>query len=140
MVDQRTHDDEIQAAIAAHEAQRPRVWTGHLVLYGTDAKRSAAFYETLGMRRVAVMEPFAIMELRGGTHLVVRTADQPQSAAAPFDLMVEDLHATRRRLIEAGIPAGEVVRDELDIHDQFVITDPDGNTMFINDSHVVGPA
>lgn len=130
----------IEAALAAREAQRPSVWTGHLVLHGADAERSARFYEAIGMRRIAVMSPFAIMELRGGTHLVVRITDGPQPAPAPFDLMVDDLDAARDRFAAAGIPMGEVARDERGNHRQFVVTDPDGNTIVVNDSHVVGPA
>ena len=30
--------------------ERPPIWTGHLVLYSTDPKRSGAFYEKLGLR------------------------------------------------------------------------------------------
>jgi len=140
MADQQVQESEIEAAIAAHEALRPTVWTGHLILYGTDAERSASFYETVGMRRVAVMTPFAIMELRGGTHLVIRTGDKAAPQAAPFDFMVEDLPATRATFDAAGVPMSEVTRDELNTHDQFVITDPDGNTIYVKDSHVVGPA
>jgi catechol 2,3-dioxygenase-like lactoylglutathione lyase family enzyme len=141
MLDDRAMQAEtIVEAIATHEALRPTVWTGHLVLHGTDAERSAAFYEQLGMRTVVVMPPFAIMELRGGTHLVIRTSLDHAPAAAPFDLMVEDLPAARAAWRGAGIAVSEVRRDELDIHDVFTVTDPDGNTIVVNDSHVVGPA
>ena len=140
MVDQRVQDDEVEAAIAAREALRPTVWTGHLILYGTDAERSATFYEIVGKRRVAVMAPFAVMELRGGTHLVIRTAEKPAPEAAPFDFMVDDLPATREKFGAAGVPMSGVSRDELNTHDQFTITDPDGNTITVKDSHVVGPA
>lgn len=140
MAIQQVQENEIEAAIAAREALRPTVWTGHLILYGTDAERSAAFYEIVGMRRVAVMAPFAVMELRGGTHLVIRTAEKPAPQPAPFDFMVDDLPATRAKFDAAGVPMSEVTRDELNTHDQFVITDPDGNTIYVKDSHVVGPA
>ena len=51
---------------------RPAVWTGHLVIAGTDLAASTKFYEAIGMREVAIMDEVAIFELRGGTHLVVR--------------------------------------------------------------------
>ena len=42
---------------------RPPIWTGHLVLYGRDPRRSGAFYEKIGFRPVGIMDPFAVMEL-----------------------------------------------------------------------------
>jgi catechol 2,3-dioxygenase-like lactoylglutathione lyase family enzyme len=118
---------------------RPPVWTGHLVLYGRDPVRSGAFYQKLGFRPVAVMEPFAVLELRGGTHLVVRRDPEAAGGPASFDLMVEDLDATRDRWQEMGITVSEIGKDELAIHRVFTVTDPDGTTIVVNDSHVVGP-
>ena len=122
-----------------NDGERPHVWTGHLVLHGADPERSARFYEAIGMRRVALLPNAAIMELRGGTHLVVRMAEETTGGPAPFDLMVDDLHETRRRWEEAGLAVSMPSRDELDIHDVFTVTDPDGNIILVNNSHVVGP-
>jgi catechol 2,3-dioxygenase-like lactoylglutathione lyase family enzyme len=118
---------------------RPPIWTGHLVLYGRDPHRSGAFYEKLGFRPVAVMDPFAVMELRGGTHLVIRLDPEAEGKPAPFDLMVEDLDATRDSWQSMGITVSEIDKDERAIHRLFTVTDPDGHTIVVNDSHVVGP-
>lgn len=119
--------------------ERPPVWTGHLVLYGRDPERSGGFYEKLGFRPVAVMDAFAVMELRGGTHMVVRRDEGATGRPADFDLMVEDLDATREAWQAMGVTVSDVTRDELGIHRVFTVTDPDGNTIVVNDSHVVGP-
>lgn len=119
--------------------ERPPLWTGHLVLYSRDPKRAGAFYGQLGLRKVAVLEDFAVLELRGGTHLVVRRDPEARGGPAPFDLMVEDLDAIHRAWGEAGLAVSEVTKDERAIHRIFTVTDPDGNTVVVNDSHVVGP-
>jgi len=40
--------------------------------------------------------------------------------------------------VELGIPVGDVERDERGIHRTFTVTDPDGNVITVNDSHVEG--
>jgi catechol 2,3-dioxygenase-like lactoylglutathione lyase family enzyme len=122
----------------SEDLERPPLWTGHLVLYGVDPQRSGAFYEKLGMRPIAVMEAFAVMELRGGTHLVVRNDPNAGNQAAPFDLMVEDLDATREAWEGMGVEVSPIGKDERGLHNIFTVTDPDGNTIIVNDSHVVG--
>ena len=124
---------------AAQDAQeKPHVWTGHIVLYGRDSHRSGNFYEKLGFRPVAVRDPWAVMELRGGTHLVVRLDPDAEGKPADFDLMVEDLQATREAWQAMGVPVSEIGKDDMGRHDMFVVTDPDGNTIEVKDSHVVG--
>ncbi len=81
-------------------------------------------------------EAIAITELRGGTHLIIQ-AGSPTPGDVAFDLMVDDLAAFRADLVARGIEAGEIVGDE--IHDHFVVVDPDGQRVVINNSHVVGP-
>jgi catechol 2,3-dioxygenase-like lactoylglutathione lyase family enzyme len=119
--------------------ERPPIWTGHLVLYGRDPQRSGAFYEKLGFRTVATLDSVAIVELRGGTHLVVRMDPDAQGGPAPFDFMVEDLDSTREAWQSMGIAVSEVSKDDKAIHRIFTVTDPDGNEIVVNDSHVVGP-
>jgi catechol 2,3-dioxygenase-like lactoylglutathione lyase family enzyme len=111
------------------DQERPPLWTGHLVLYGADSHRSGAFYEKLGMRPIAVMDPFAVMELRGGTHLVVRHDPDHGHEAAAFDLMVEDLDATREAWEAMGVEVSSIDKDDRGLHRVFTVTDPDGNTI-----------
>ena len=116
---------------------RPPVWTGHVVLYTADTERAVSFYEQLGLRRVAVMDTFAVLEMRGGTHLALRR--DPEKVApgpAPWDLMVEDLDASHAAWTTAGLTPGAIEKNP--IHRSFEITDPDGNVLTVNDSHVVG--
>jgi catechol 2,3-dioxygenase-like lactoylglutathione lyase family enzyme len=116
---------------------RPPVWIGHAVLRVTDVERAASFWCNVGMREVVRSPEVAVLELRGGTHLVLAPADAPLvSSDAPFDLMVEDLEATHREWSARGIDVGEITRGR--IHLSFTVTDPDGNRVTVNSSHVVG--
>jgi catechol 2,3-dioxygenase-like lactoylglutathione lyase family enzyme len=121
-----------------HTDERPTLWTGHLVLRGSDPGTSGGFYEKLGMRPVFRTDDFAILELRGGTHLVIHKDPDAPGQPAPFDLMVEDLEATHQAWSSMGVEVSAIVRDERDIHWVFTVTDPDGNTVVVSDSHVVG--
>ena len=116
---------------------RPAVWTGHLVVAGKDPAASAKFYEAIGMREVAIMDEVAIFELRGGTHLVVRKDPDPKPGPADWDLMVEDIAATHADWTDKGLNVSPI--EHGNIHDAFTVTDPDGNTIQVSNSHVVGP-
>ena len=118
--------------------ERPDLWTGHVVLYSRDPVGCGLFYERLGMRAIASTEAFAVLELRGGTHLVIRHDPGAQGGPAPFDLMVEDLDETWEKWRAGGITVSGVGQDERGIHRVFTVTDPDQNTLVVNDSHVVG--
>ena len=48
----------------------------HLVFKVADLKRSCQFYSNLGIPPFAVEEKLAIIELRGGTHLILLEVDQ----------------------------------------------------------------
>jgi len=118
--------------------ERPALWTGHIVLRGADPGRSGGFYEKLGMRPVFVGSDYAILELRGGTHLVIHKDPESPGEPAGFDLMVEDLHGTHEAWAAMGVEVSAISRDERDIHWRFTMTDPDGNTVVVNNSHVNG--
>jgi hypothetical protein len=95
---------------------------------------SHAFMLALGLRPVGRNEDVAVLELRGGTHLVLLRTDEPLSGAAPFDLMVEDLEATHRRLAELGLSPSPIVSGR--IHRSFTVRDPSGQDVEFNSSHV----
>jgi catechol 2,3-dioxygenase-like lactoylglutathione lyase family enzyme len=116
---------------------RPAVWTGHLVVSGTDLAASAKFYNDIGMREVALLDEVAIFELRGGTHLVVRKDAEGAGGPADWDLMVEDLGATHADWSAKGLHVSPIAQGP--IHEAFTVTDPDGNTIEVNSSHVLGP-
>ena len=117
--------------------ERPDVWIGHISLAVADARKAADFYESLGMRTVHLTDDVGIMELRGGTHLVLAPGDVEPGREAGFDLMVDDVDAMHAKWSAAGHEVTEIGRG--DIHDWFHLTDPDGAKIPIYSSHVIGP-
>jgi catechol 2,3-dioxygenase-like lactoylglutathione lyase family enzyme len=115
---------------------RPPVWIGHARLTVSDLGRSAEFWRTVGMREIERNEHVAVLELRGGTHLVLLPGTPVASTDAPFDLMVEDLEATHAEWEHGGLDVSPIERGR--IHSAFVLRDPDGNRVTVNSSHVVG--
>ncbi|MEM9453924.1 MAG: VOC family protein [Myxococcota bacterium] len=118
--------------------QAPPVWVGHVSVPVSSVSTSAPFWRRLGMRQVFVGESVAVLELRGGTHVVLHPADAPiePGTPAPFDLMVEDLPATRERLAADGFQPTPIAHGR--IHDSFTVSDPDGYAVKFSSSHVVG--
>jgi hypothetical protein len=88
----------------------------------------------LGMRPLLCNDGVGVLELRGGTHLVILPTDDEGSGRAPFDLMVEDLDMTHKRLTEMGLSVSEIERG--DIHDSFTVRDPSGLDVVFNSTHV----
>ncbi len=119
---------------------RPSVWVGHVVLTVSDLRRSAAFWESLGMHPVERNLHVAVLELRGGTHLVLVPGEPGRDPApdreAPFDLMVDDLDDTHAQWRTRGLDVSEIERGR--IHAAFRVRDPDGYQVTVNSSHVVG--
>ena len=114
----------------------PPVWIGHVSLRVTRFKESLAFFELLGMRTIVGRPTFAVLELRGGTHLVLREDTEVEPITVGFDLMVENLAAQRDALIEAGFSPTPIESGR--IHSSFEVVEPSGNTVKFNDSHIVG--
>ena len=116
---------------------RPRVWIGHIgPVPVPDVSSAAEFYLALGCRLVMSRENLAILELRGGTHLLVQPGDPEPGTASPFDLMVDDLDATHAAYTEAGLDPTEIIDGS--IHRRFSLVDPGERTVTVNDSHVIG--
>lgn len=119
--------------MAPHD-ERPRVWVGHVTLPTPDLPGTREFMVKLGMRPIAEGDGFAVLELRGGTHLVLLPAAERGSGAAYFDLMVEDLDATRDELARRGFVPSEIQPGA--IHRSFTVVAPSGHTLKFNSSHV----
>lgn len=113
---------------------RPPVWIGHIALTTDRLSEAYEFMQQLGMRGLAEMESIAILELRAGTHLILRQTTDHVPGPAPFDLMVEDLEATHVQLVERGLEPSEI--EGGDIHHSFTVRDPSGHTITFNSSHV----
>jgi catechol 2,3-dioxygenase-like lactoylglutathione lyase family enzyme len=106
------------------------------VLAVSDIERSADFWRDLGLREIERNPHVAVLELRGGTHLVIVPGTPTAGSDAPFDLMVEDLDATREQWLERGLDPSPIERGR--IHSAFTVSDPDGYRVTVNSSHVVG--
>jgi catechol-2,3-dioxygenase len=128
----------------------------HLVLKVADLNNSCQFYSNLGIPPFAVEEKMAIIELRGGTHLLLLEVDQlagegvaqsltgqfHQRFSERFDLMIKgkdlnELKKYRLELISRGIAAGEIPDETFFGHHLFCIKDPDGNGVTIYTSHSI---
>lgn len=114
--------------------QRPRFGIGHVALPVADVAGLTEFYVSIGMRLVVNMGRAAIIELRGGTHIILQSG-QPGSSS--LDLIVDDIDETRAVLAAAGADPSTIQRGNP--HDRFTATDPEGNTLVINSNHAIGP-
>jgi hypothetical protein len=117
---------------------RPPVAVGHVRLNVIDVGAAARWLETAGLRPIVTRDELAVLELRGGTHVVVRRAEPAPTpgATAPFDLMVDDVDAAYRDYAEKGLAPTPIQRGR--IHDSFSVPGPDGWVFTINSSHASG--
>lgn len=123
---QLTHQDGV-------DDTRPRFGIGHVVLAGADIARLAQFYAAIGLRPVVTTPRFAIVELRGGTHLVFQPGTPGE---ATLDLIVDDIDETHEVLRAAGGEPGAITRGNP--HDRFVAADPEDNTLIVYSDHAIG--
>ena len=115
--------------------ERPLLVVAHISVDVSDLKKASDYYVRLGMRAVHLGETISVLELRGGTHLVVRPADQTivSGTKAPFDLMVDDLEAVRKQWGADGLAPSDVKSGQ--VHNSFRITDPSGYEITIYNPH-----
>jgi catechol 2,3-dioxygenase-like lactoylglutathione lyase family enzyme len=113
----------------AHDA-RPAVAVGHVFLEVSDVARAARFFVGRGLRPIDEGDGFAVLELRGGTHLLLsRTRKKIKpNAEAPFDLMIDDIDAAREDCKRSGLR-------RLHFHRSFTVAGPDGYVFTITSSH-----
>ena len=118
--------------------QRPPVAVGHVRLLATDVAAAGRWLESVGLRPIFADRELAVLEFRGGTHVVVRKAERPPAAGAPapFDLMVDDIDAARRDFGAKGFGPSEISRGR--IHDSFHVSGPDGYDFTVTSSHAGG--
>ncbi|MEH1900176.1 MAG: VOC family protein [Nostoc sp.] len=124
--------------IAKEKDARPPVAIGHVRLYVSNVPEARDFFIKIGLRPIAQSEQFAVLELRGGTHLVLRTSLEPIALGinAPFDLMVDDIFATRDTFNKWGLTVSEIEPGR--IHSSFTLTGPDGYLLTLTSSHTSG--
>ncbi len=124
----------------AEEQMPPPIAIGHVTLRVSDVGLAAEFYRALGMRPILKREELAILELRGGTHLVLfRAKGKPKGGPVRvFDFMVEDIEAAHAAMGSAGITGTAIGEDHLAGHLWFEVTDPDGHVLRVFSSHTQG--
>ncbi len=113
---------------------RPPVWIGHVRMNTNALTESIAAMLDIGMRPIVQGDAMAVLEMRGGTHIVLRQDETAGPADAEFDLMVEDVDATHAEYSAKGLNVSEISRGR--IHDSFTLTEPGGNRITVNSTHV----
>ncbi len=132
----------------------PAAALGHFVMKVANLGISYQFYSYWGLRPIGRFPDVAIIELRGGTHILLF----PENEEAPFpltssrlgqrtaffneqlDLLINgktrgELEAYRAILLKKGIAAGEIAQERLFGHDYFQVADPDGHGITVYTSH-----
>jgi hypothetical protein len=118
--------------------RRPMVCVGHVVLATDRMEESSRFMRAIGMRPLTLRPDISVFELRGGTHLILMQDGKMSPGDAPFDLMVDDLHATHRLFASLGLaPTSIEARPAID-HEFFCITEPSGHVITFYSSHASG--
>jgi catechol 2,3-dioxygenase-like lactoylglutathione lyase family enzyme len=124
----------------AQTPERPSVAVGHIILRVSEVTRAADFYKSLGLRPVFERGEMAILELRGGTHLLLfKAKSRPKSRAVrSFDFMVDDADEFHDDLARRGVRTNRVREDAISGHRMFELTDPDGHVITVLSDHTEG--
>jgi len=132
----------------------PAAAFGHFVMNVSDIVVSYQFYTKLGLRPFGIFPDLAIIELRGGTHILLfnKNDELPSSLTSShlgqrgaffnerLDLMIDgksrsDLELYRTALVEKGLSVDAIAQDQSFGHDHFQLADPDGNGITVYTSH-----
>jgi catechol 2,3-dioxygenase-like lactoylglutathione lyase family enzyme len=132
------HPDGREATMS----NEPAIGIGHVVLSVSDVEASSRFYEELGLRPCEAGGGLAILELRGGTHLILMPRKDGTGGAASerVDLMIsgrtrEELETYRDGVVAHGLKASPIPAESLYGHHMFRLRDPDGNEVVVATSH-----
>ena len=136
-------------------ANQPIAAFGHFAMKVNDVDTSYKFYSELGLRPFGKYPGLAIIELRGGTHILLleKDGELPFSIESShlgqrgayfnerLDLMIDgksrdDLESFRTTLVEKGLMVEAIAPDQLFGHDYFQLVDPDGNGITFYTSHM----
>jgi catechol 2,3-dioxygenase-like lactoylglutathione lyase family enzyme len=132
----------------------PAAAFGHFVMKVNNINSSYQFYTKLGLRPFGIFPDLAIIELRGGTHILLfnKNDELPSSLSSShlgqrgasfneqLDLMIDgksrsDLELYRATLMEKGLSVDAIAQDQFFGHDYFQLVDPDGNGITVYTSH-----
>jgi catechol-2,3-dioxygenase len=114
--------------------ERPPVWIGHVRLQTPMLEDTETFMKQIGLRPLFRGDDIAVMELRGGTHILLARDGSAGATDAKFDFMVEDLDRTHAKFKNQGLNVTDIERGR--IHDSFRVTEPGGNSIVVNSTHV----
>lgn len=117
-----------------NEDQRPSVWIGHVAMHSDKVMESREFMLAIGMRHIFSDKGIAVLEMRGGTHLVITSNSDSGLVMSSFDLMVDDIDTSHRKFTDLGLKPTDIERGN--IHDEFMMTEPGGTAIQFNSSHV----
>ena len=118
--------------------KRPPIAVGHVRLPVKNVLTTSEFPQKLGLRRIFDKDTIAILELRGGTHLILeksRNRTKP-GTQAPVDFMVDDVKKARAKYAKMGMKPTRIKSGT--IHSSFFIPGPDGWSFKITSSHAGG--
>jgi hypothetical protein len=117
------------------EDLRPLYAFGHVEMNVKDIKKSGDYFLKIGLREVVLEETFIILEVRGGTHLIIAPTSTPvpEGTKAPFDLMVDDIPTIHQRFTELDLNPTEI--KDNGIHTSFTVIEPGGHKVTVNSSH-----
>jgi catechol 2,3-dioxygenase-like lactoylglutathione lyase family enzyme len=132
----------------------PAAAFGHFIMKVNDIDISYQFYTKLGLRPFGIFPDLAIIELRGGTHILLlsKQDELPFSLSSShlgqrgaffnerLDLMIDgksrsDLELYRTTLMERGMSVDAIAQNQFYGHDYFQLVDPDGNGITVYTSH-----
>ncbi len=118
--------------------KRPPVAVGHVCLPVKNVLTTSAFLQELGLRPVFEKDTFAVLELRGGTHLILEKSRKrtKQGTQAPVDFMVDDVKKARAKYAKMGMKPTRIKSGT--IHSSFFVPGPDGWSIKITSSHTSG--
>ena len=121
---------------------RPPIAIGHVTLRVADVARATAFYTELGLRSVLENPSMAILELRGGTHLMLFKAERAPKGGElrSFDFMVDEVETLCTELAKSGVETTAPADDPVSGHRWFQARDPDGHLLNIYSDHTQGRA
>ncbi len=115
--------------------RRPIVAIGHVSLAVDDIGATTAFFLKFGLRKIFENDEIAVLELRGGTHLILSGAGDDEKARRKpsFDLMFDDIEAARSTAQEQGLQTTPIQVGR--IHSSFMVKTPDGRDLTVTSSH-----
>ena len=132
----------------------PAAAFGHFIMKVNEVDTSYQFYTRLGLRPFGIFPDLAVIELQGGTHILLfsKHDELPFSLTSShlgqrgaffnerLDLMIDgksrsDLELYRTTLIEKGLSVDAIAQDQFFGHNYFQLVDPDGNGITVYTSH-----